>query len=640
LEDLEEQTQCLGPTPFGNCGDSLQESVPVLAGIYLFMTNIVLINLLIAMMAKTFADDIENSLKLYNVQKYDLLIEYGADKSRFPNPLSALKPVYETFRWARDTLRGCTVDEDEEDEDETNPHARQMREKKDRYRQLESFQEKNTERYADFRERQMKETDSSRIAAVQIGHERVRRYMEELHTQTQRLDLCVIRTFEKVAGLTDYTVYHMNEMLRRMRELQMSSGGFDGPIQQSMSDNMTWSEEDEDYLVLPGFESRYDDEIGTGRYSVASTNYVTYMESEEASKIAYAQSPDRSWGHWKGTKFNARTDLKYFKHPQHGTVYFRDDNPPATGDARPPPPQDALLLVCYEAELKYFCDEHHTASAEGLKEAIKPHDVNGKVVHRAQIPLECMSWDVEWNEYDPPYYVSPYVLYFSKDCTANPHFKWADAENIPPDAEITHVNYGKEQQTAYEGGLPRNPFGRTGLRGRGLLGKWGPNPAQDQIVTRWKRNANNMQTERNGKPMLEVLLCKRKMGGEWALPGCFKLPSDGVNPVLRKVFGLDEESLSQNEDLQTIQRILKMSKVFYHGQTCDPRDTDNAWVESRVTHVHDTTGMLKDHAMTDPKDPAIEAVTWAVVHKNMKLFANHAKIIENLALKLDAYWEE
>ena len=32
--------------------------------------------------------------------------------------------------------------------------------------------------------------------------------------------------------------------------------------------------------------------------------------------------------------------------------------------------------------------------------------------------------------------------------------------------------------------LYRNPVGRTGMIGRGLLGKWGPNHAADPIVTR------------------------------------------------------------------------------------------------------------------------------------------------------------
>lgn len=34
---------------------------------------------------------------------------------------------------------------------------------------------------------------------------------------------------------------------------------------------------------------------------------------------------------------------------------------------------------------------------------------------------------------------------------------------------------------------PLNPVGRTGLTGRGLLGRWGPNHAADPIVSRWKR---------------------------------------------------------------------------------------------------------------------------------------------------------
>lgn len=32
--------------------------------------------------------------------------------------------------------------------------------------------------------------------------------------------------------------------------------------------------------------------------------------------------------------------------------------------------------------------------------------------------------------------------------------------------------------------LPSNPMGRTGMKGRGLLGRFGPNHAADPIVTR------------------------------------------------------------------------------------------------------------------------------------------------------------
>lgn len=36
----------------------------------------------------------------------------------------------------------------------------------------------------------------------------------------------------------------------------------------------------------------------------------------------------------------------------------------------------------------------------------------------------------------------------------------------------------------------RNPVGRTGISGRGLLGKWGPNHAADPLVTRYEFSVN------------------------------------------------------------------------------------------------------------------------------------------------------
>jgi AGAP006085-PA len=35
-----------------------------------------------------------------------------------------------------------------------------------------------------------------------------------------------------------------------------------------------------------------------------------------------------------------------------------------------------------------------------------------------------------------------------------------------------------------EGNYPLNPLGRTGIRGKGILGRWGPNHAADPVVTR------------------------------------------------------------------------------------------------------------------------------------------------------------
>ena len=53
-------------------------------------------------------------------------------------------------------------------------------------------------------------------------------------------------------------------------------------------------------------------------------------------------------------------------------------------------------------------------------------------------------------------------------------------------------------RTSFEGykvidGLPQNPRGRTGVKGRGFLGKWGPNHAADPVLTKWKRDSNGKQ---------------------------------------------------------------------------------------------------------------------------------------------------
>lgn len=55
---------------------------------------------------------------------------------------------------------------------------------------------------------------------------------------------------------------------------------------------------------------------------------------------------------------------------------------------------------------------------------------------------------------------------------------------------------GKIDRTTFHGeyeikdNRPLNVAGRTGITGRGLLGRWGVNHAADPIVTRWKRNVD------------------------------------------------------------------------------------------------------------------------------------------------------
>lgn len=69
-------------------------------------------------------------------------------------------------------------------------------------------------------------------------------------------------------------------------------------------------------------------------------------------------------------------------------------------------------------------------------------------------------------------------------------------------------------------GRPQNPVGRTGMTGRGLLGRWGPNKAVDPVVMRRKRNPDDSWAVGfDGKPIAEVVLVRRRDNGELAFPG-------------------------------------------------------------------------------------------------------------------------
>lgn len=52
------------------------------------------------------------------------------------------------------------------------------------------------------------------------------------------------------------------------------------------------------------------------------------------------------------------------------------------------------------------------------------------------------------------------------------------------DGTVNRVSYTDTYRVVNQ--RPLNPLGRTGLSGRGVLGRWGPNHAADPIVTRWK----------------------------------------------------------------------------------------------------------------------------------------------------------
>lgn len=177
---------------------------------------------------------------------------------------------------------------------------------------------------------------------------------------------------------------------------------------------------------------------------------------------------------------------------------------------------------------------------------------------------------------------------------------------------------------------PLNPTGATGVEGRGELGLWGPNHAADNIITR-----TNDQGE------VEVLLIFRKRDKQWALPGgMVEGEKDILNVALKE---LAEEALatgggSGRKDLSktAIENKMQELKQFecfqkaantFKGVVNDPRNTDNAWMETESWAVHltpDVAGQINLQAGDDAAD-----VKWmAVTEDNLNgLYASHSQIV-------------
>lgn len=150
-------------------------------------------------------------------------------------------------------------------------------------------------------------------------------------------------------------------------------------------------------------------------------------------------------------------------------------------------------------------------------------------------------------------------------CDANElksRISYANDENGEPLKDVT---------TFDRRGRPLNPKGRTGMGGRGLLGKWGPNYLANPIVTR--------HHSRDGTSILQFVAIQRKDTGEWEIPGGMVDTNEIVHTTLLREF-MKEASESSVSDL------FERGEFIYRGYVDDTQNTDHAWLEASVHHFH------------------------------------------------------
>ncbi|XP_063994423.1 ADP-ribose pyrophosphatase, mitochondrial [Diachasmimorpha longicaudata] len=338
----------------------------------------------------------------------------------------------------------------------------------------------------------------------------------------------------------------------------------------------------------------------------------------------------------------------------------------------------------------------------------------------------------DWPEYAPVEYTSRYI-----------HGKpWADPDISDPSFKpewntknelINRESYGRATECFKYiiggDGRPRNPIGRTGITGRGVLGRWGPNHAVDTIVTRWKSSSGDepvadeiigeetaadvpdhrakqaVEDKSKGgskgqsprkKDILQFIAIQRKDTMQWAIPGGMVEPTETISEALQREFkeealNYDEEGRSPEQQAlggemidsdkkqgeipgavrgvnqsgysvlldkchglllnsqgerctintgtpMTMAKLFRVGDIVYRGYVDDPRNTDNAWMETTAVNFHDNEASGFRYLPLVAGDEASK-VEWIDVDASLDFYGEHRMLLRYVAILRNARWD-
>lgn len=262
-------------------------------------------------------------------------------------------------------------------------------------------------------------------------------------------------------------------------------------------------------------------------------------------------------------------------------------------------------------------------------------------IQRTPVPYDLVRWNVAFDDYKPVFHeaerlkVAPWAdpKIDTENSSFTPHWYTIDS------GVNRTSNHGKY---TIQNGVPLNVCGRTGMIGRGLLGRYGPNHTVDPIVTRWKRDANGSVARHtvSGKDILEVVAIQRRDNNHWAFPGGIVDRGETVSNTLEREF-IEEALNSQPDSAAKINDFFnKHGTEVYRGYIDDPRNTDNAWTETTAFNFHDdsiSTGPVVIGLRLEAGDDA-KNVRWQDIGHDMELHPNHRMILKNVALLRNSHW--
>jgi ADP-ribose pyrophosphatase len=177
---------------------------------------------------------------------------------------------------------------------------------------------------------------------------------------------------------------------------------------------------------------------------------------------------------------------------------------------------------------------------------------------RQRLSIDLAPWSIPCPDYNPPYHVEDHVLGNDRTRVIG---GWADPEDVALAGLSDHCPAARCDAD----GRPLHPFGRTGIAGRGALGRWGPNLSVVALVTR----------QRPGEGSNEVLLGGRGAGDPLLPPQGFVRPGEDPEVAWARIL-VSQTGWQPGEP----------TVLLSEGYGYDARRTDHAWVRMHARHLH------------------------------------------------------
>ncbi|KAH8875117.1 ADP-ribose pyrophosphatase, mitochondrial [Schistosoma japonicum] len=185
-------------------------------------------------------------------------------------------------------------------------------------------------------------------------------------------------------------------------------------------------------------------------------------------------------------------------------------------------------------------------------------------------------------------------------------------------------------------------MGRTGLLGKGLLPRWGPNHSFVLCITRWTRDTRTgAQIIRSNRGVLQYLALERnkRLCMPWYLTDhTNKCDFDECIPKLisNLITRRGRAMLPEKRVERLLKRIEKAEVTqIFKGYLDDQLNADSSWMETVVINLHESESkgaQFPNDILKLLNEPGTEEqVKWIEVSHSSNLRTSHNYILKNVA---------